>query len=148
MVLPFSLNPGDGQQLDIFDLKLTMKASSAETSGMYSLFEGIWQPGGFGPLPHIHKSEDESFYVLEGQFDFHIGDETMRAEQGTFLMVPRGTLHSFTVAGESPARLLFLHSPPIEGFFQELAKLPEAGPPDPERVRALMRNWGMEAPTP
>jgi hypothetical protein len=39
-----------------------------------------------------------------------------------------------------------MHTPPLEGFFFELQKLSSAGPVDPAEVRALMREWGMEAP--
>jgi hypothetical protein len=81
-------------------------------------------------------------------FDFHVGGGTVRGAPGTFLIVPHGTLHSFTKLIDTPARLLFLHSPPLDGFFVELARLAESGPPDPARLAALMRQWGMDVPSP
>src|SRR4051812_29491889 len=140
------LNPGEGRKLDFFDVSVLVKATSAETNGAFSLIEGVWQPGGFGPLPHIHTQQEESFYVLSGEFDFIIGEEKLRAEAGSFLVVPRGIVHSFAAAGDSPARLMFLHTPGLEGFFLELAQLPQNRPPDPVAVRALMNRWGMETP--
>jgi quercetin dioxygenase-like cupin family protein len=48
---------------------LTYKIASQRTGGAYSLFEVTTQPGA-GPPPHVQHREDESFYVLEGEFEF------------------------------------------------------------------------------
>jgi hypothetical protein len=65
---------------------------------------------------------------------------------GTFLHVPRGTLHGFAAAGKSPARLVFTHLPALDGFFLERARLAQAGPPDRQTLAALMDAWGMDVP--
>lgn len=108
------------------------------------MVEGAFEPGGFAPLPHSHRDQDECFYVLEGEFDFRVGGETVRGTPGVFVLVPRGIRHSFVNAGQSTARLLFVHSPALEAFFIELAKLSEAGPSDRTKVRNLMDRWGMD----
>ena len=144
MAEPLVLKPRAGRALENFGNTLTLKATSSQTGGVYSLIEGVFEPGGFAPLPHIHLKEEESFYVLEGQFDFRIGGATVRGDPGAFLHVPHGTLHGFVNAGDSPARLLFVHAPSLEGFFLELAKLSEAGPSNAEKLATLMRHWGME----
>lgn len=144
MTAPLIVGPRDGQPLDIFGNGFTVKATSVTTNAAYSLIEGAFEVGGFAPLPHIHREEDESFYVLEGEFDFRLGDDTVRATEGSFVLVPRGTPHSFVNAGDRPGRLLFIHSPPLEGFFVALAKLAASGPPNAESLGALMREWGME----
>jgi mannose-6-phosphate isomerase-like protein (cupin superfamily) len=143
---PFIVPRGEGVPVGAYDADLRFKARSAETNGAFSMVEGVWQPGGFAPLPHIHIEQEESFYVLEGQFNFKIGEHKLPAGPGTFLIVPRGVLHSFAAAGNAPARLLFMHSPPLEGFFFELQKLSHAGPVEPAKIRALMGKWGMQAP--
>jgi quercetin dioxygenase-like cupin family protein len=144
---PLVLNPQDGRALDIFGAALTLKATSAETGGAYSLIEGAYQPDSFVPLPHVHRDQDESFYVLEGQFDFRVGAAIIRGTVGTFLHVPAGTLHGFVNAGDSLARVLFIHSPALEGFFLELGELAAAGPPDMQTLPALIRAWGMDVVT-
>jgi mannose-6-phosphate isomerase-like protein (cupin superfamily) len=145
MSAPLVLRPSEGTKLAAFDVELTFKATGATTGGAYSIVEGIWRPGGFAPLPHIHTEQEESFYVLEGNFHFHMGDETLVADPGTFIIVPRGVLHSFSAAGDAPGKLLFMHSPPLEGFFFELQELTSAGA-EPSQIRELMGRWGMEAP--
>ncbi len=143
------LQPGEGRELHIFGATLTLKATSAVTGEAgYSLVEGVFQPGGFHPLAHIHTDRDEAFYVLGGEFEFLVGDSTVRGAAGTFLHVPRGMLHQFSNAGDTPARLLFMHSPALEGFFLELKTLADAGPPNPETLSALMRRWAMEVVVP
>ncbi len=124
--MTFILGPDDGLRLDVFGNPLTLKATSEQTGGVYSEVEGVFEPGGFAPLPHIHLGEDESFYVLDGEFDFRIGDETLCGVEGSFLHVPRGTLHGFVNACNRPARVLFMHVPPLDGFFVELANLAAA----------------------
>ena len=60
------------------DNEIVYLAEHSDTEGAYSLFEMTFQPG-MGPPPHIHTREDESWYVLDGVFDFLIGDKTQRA---------------------------------------------------------------------
>lgn len=145
----FVRQPGEGRELHIFDATLTLKATSAETGqAAYSMVEGVFQPGGFYPLAHIHTDREELFYVLEGEFDFLVADSTTQGAAGAFLHVPRGTLHQFRNAGSTPARLLFLHSPGLEGFFLELSTLAQDGRPNPETLSALMRKWAMEVVVP
>lgn len=146
MTEPLLLKPGDGRTLNVFDAKLTIKATR-ETVRSYSLLEGTFQPGGFAPLPHVHREQEETFYVVKGQFDFRLGADIVRGTEGSFLLVPRGTLHGFVNAGTSPATLIFIHSPGLEGFFLELVKLAKSGPRDPEKLRSLMEAWGMDVPS-
>jgi mannose-6-phosphate isomerase-like protein (cupin superfamily) len=148
MTEPFVLQPGEGRTLQLADTTLSVKATGDSTNGAYSLIEGVWQPGGFGPLPHRHIRFEESFYVIEGSFDFRIDDSRVRLEAGSFLHVPRGILHGFVNNGDTPARLFFVHAPPLEGFFIELAELTASGRPDPREHASLMEKWGMEVVLP
>jgi len=104
-----------------------------ETGGAYFAMEAFVPPGG-GPPPHIHRNEDETFYVAEGQCDFLLGDETITAGPGDFINVPRGAVHRFHNAGADPARLILTFTPAnIEHFFEETlepALDPAQSPPD------------------
>lgn len=70
-------------------------------------------PPGEGPDPHIHDELAESFFVIEGTFEFRIGDRTVRAEPGAFLYAPRGVVHGFRNVGTTVARLLSIVAPPV-----------------------------------
>src|SRR5918992_4954247 len=87
------IRPGEGRSLRVLGEVVTYKITSERTGGAYSLFEVATQPGG-GPPPHVQHREDESFYVLEGQFELLSGKETLRLGAGSLLYVPKGTLHS------------------------------------------------------
>jgi quercetin dioxygenase-like cupin family protein len=93
--------------------------TGAESGGAYFAMEAFVPPGG-GPPPHIHRNEDETFYVVEGQCDFLLGQETVTGGVGDFINVPRGTVHRFHNAGTTPARLILTFTPAgIERFFEE-----------------------------
>ena len=64
-----------------------------------------------GPPPHSHVTEDDAFYVLDGEMTFILGDEELVAGAGTFVLVPPGVTHTFANRGESPVRMLNIHAP-------------------------------------
>ncbi|HKR73987.1 MAG TPA: cupin domain-containing protein [Candidatus Nitrosocosmicus sp.] len=95
------------------------KATSDETGGAYTVIEVNSLPGN-GPPPHFHENEDESIYVIDGEFEILLGAKTMRAEPGAFVFVPRGTVHRFRCIGSGPGKVLIHYTPGgIEGFFRE-----------------------------
>jgi len=106
--------------------------TGAESGGAYFAMEAIVPPGG-GPPPHIHRNEDEAFYVLEGEVEFLLGDRIVTGGAGDFVNVPRGTVHRFHNAGSAQARLILTFTPAgIEKFFEETldrAKDPNQPPP-------------------
>jgi mannose-6-phosphate isomerase-like protein (cupin superfamily) len=70
----------------------------------------------FGPRfegvdPHVHDDHVDSFYVLEGEAEFLLGDETVRAGPGTFVAAPPGLLHGFRSSGDVDLRVLNVHAP-------------------------------------
>ena len=142
------LGPGEGTDRGLFGSSLVVKATGADTEGAYSLIEAILEPGGIGPLPHKHLDREESFFVLQGQIDFRVGDDVIPAIPGSFLLVPRGVVHTFTNAGETRAGLVLIHSPSFEGYFEELRSLADTGEQDAAVYAALMSKWGMEVVSP
>jgi quercetin dioxygenase-like cupin family protein len=133
---------------------LRFLARSPDTGGAYSLVESLVAPGAGAP-PNRHPSDDEAFYVLDGTFEYTIGDRTIRAEAGTFVKVPLGAVHAFTNVGSAPARMLIINSPGTahDGFFSEVGEpmpsgtreLPAAsGPPDIARLVEVGRRNGLE----
>lgn len=114
----------------------------------YSLFENVTRAGYGGPPPHRHLRQDEGFYVLEGRFSFQVDGRTIPAPAGTFVHVPRGTLHTFHTEGTGLGRLLVVVAPPgdFESFVEEAGEgvamtLPPelpAGPPPAEVLRRIL----------
>ena len=99
----------------------TIKVTGQETADLYSIVEILEPHGAQAPL-HLHRREDEAFWVLEGELTFRIGTETIKARPGSFVFGPRDVPHTYTV-DSGPARLLFLLSPPgFEGFVEAISK--------------------------
>ena len=103
--------PGEGKRsLWVLGELLTYKIPSHKTGGAYSLFEVATHPGA-GPPPHIHHREDETFYVLEGDYEFLIEGRTLRAEAGFLLYVPKNILHAHKNVGHGVGRMLVSQAP-------------------------------------
>ena len=97
---------------------LTFLATGKDTRGQFALTEQVARKGNVPPR-HIHHREDETFYVLEGEMTFSIGDESIKATPGTMVFAPRDVAHSFTIDSEQ-ARILVMNTPAgIEEFFRE-----------------------------
>ena len=149
------IRPGEGRRsLWVMGEMVTCKIPSDRTSGAYSLFE-VTTPPGDGPPPHVQHWEDESFYVLEGEYEFLDGGRAIRAGVGSLIYVPRGNLHTHKNVGEGPGRMLVSQTPggAHERYFEELAKNPAApfifeGSPDDETVSAIATRYGIEILSP
>jgi mannose-6-phosphate isomerase-like protein (cupin superfamily) len=61
--------------------------------------------------PHVHREEDDAFYILEGELTFFFGSREAAAPPGTFVLVPPGVEHGFRNDGERPVRMLNIHAP-------------------------------------
>jgi quercetin dioxygenase-like cupin family protein len=83
-----------------------------------SMFE--WTiPVGFSTGLHVHRVQEETFYVLEGECDWQVGDQRIRATPGAYLFLPPGVPHNIANGSDRPARVLMTVSPPgHERYFQ------------------------------
>jgi len=135
---------GEGKLLTARGSKMFFKATKASTNGAFSLMERTLPPGGRTPPPHIHTNCEEAFYVLDGEVEFFLGQKTLLGRKETFVLVPGGVAHTFGNAGTTPARLLVIHAPAMDAYFEELQVLWSGElPPSREDEIALMRRHGM-----
>ncbi|MGV3489888.1 MAG: cupin domain-containing protein [Devosia sp.] len=82
---------------------------------------------------HLHHSEDESFYVLEGQMTMIAGETRQLLGPGDFAFGPRGVAHGFRIEGDAPARILLITSGGDFGaFVAEMSVSPDVAPSPPE----------------
>jgi quercetin dioxygenase-like cupin family protein len=116
---PIVLRAGDGEQVG----GNRIKAARPELS----LIEFEVEPEG-GVEPHFHKGHSDSFYVLEGEAEFHVGDQVVSGTPGTYVLAPPNAVHYFRNVSEKPARLLNLHTPGgFAEYRRELEALREKG---------------------
>jgi mannose-6-phosphate isomerase-like protein (cupin superfamily) len=91
--------------------------------------------------PHVHHSDDEAWYVLEGRLRVQIGDKEMEAGAGAAVMVPRGTPHTYWNPGPEPVRYLLLMTPNIFALLQDIHAMSER---TPAALRAVFQQHDSE----
>ena len=138
---------------------ITFLALGEETGGAFTLFEEATSPGS-SAFPHLHHEEDQAFYIVEGEHEFVCDGRAFGARPGSFVYVPRGTVHFFENVGETPGRLLILSAPAggTEAFFFEVGEPATDGSSPPAsaapegmegiaRIREIVRKHGSDIDT-
>jgi mannose-6-phosphate isomerase-like protein (cupin superfamily) len=125
---------------------MLFKALAEQDAGDLSLMERTLPTGGRRPPPHRHTNCSEAYFVLDGLVSITVQDEELTVGAEGFVLVPRGTAHTFGNAGQREARLLVMHAPAMDAYFAGLHELwNRAEPPSPGEERELMARFGMEA---
>ena len=132
-------------RFDIFGDQIWIKLGHADTNGSYAIMEAVTPPQG-GPPLHRHSREDESFYVMEGDFVFEIDGEKIPASSGCTLFAPRGTAHTFQNVGKTSGRVLVVVQPAgLDVFFDEVAQAASGmAQLDLQVVVPLAQKYGLE----
>ena len=101
------------------------------------LSEYLLEPGTQPGAPHYHANHTDAFYVIDGELEFVIDGEAVRAPVGTLIVAPRGEVHAFPVAVGGPARFLNIHTPGgFERYMRTLMEMRSRGEePDAELQR-------------
>jgi mannose-6-phosphate isomerase-like protein (cupin superfamily) len=121
------------------------KALAEQDGGDLSLMERTLPPGGRRPPPHRHANCSEAYFVLDGLVSVTVEHEDLTVGTEGFVLVPRGTAHTFGNAARSEARLIVIHAPAMDAYFAALHDLwNRAEPPSHDEERALMARFGME----
>ena len=130
-----------GEQIAVRDGSLSFLATGEQTGGAYALIETANNPH-TGVRLHVHEREDETWFVLEGEFVFQVGDQTFQARQGDYVFGPRNVPHRYANQTESVARALIMVTPAgFEGFWRESARLGK----EPEAHEALGQKYGVKS---
>lgn len=126
----FDENLGGGSRNDV-------KVSGKDTNGELAIFEIHSKGKGGGPALHIHQDQDETMYILEGEYLFQVGDEKVKLKMGDSIFIPRGTPHAFVHLGEGTGKKLSVYQPAakIEEMFRQIGLLKER---TPEKMQAVM----------
>jgi mannose-6-phosphate isomerase-like protein (cupin superfamily) len=138
------LGPGEGRLLTARGSRMFFKAVGEQDDGDFSLMERTLPPGGRRPPPHRHTNCSEAYFVLDGTVVVTIDGQDLDVGPQSFVLVPRGTAHTFGNATDDEVRLLVIHAPAMDGYFARLHELwNRDSPPTPDEERALMAQFGM-----
>jgi len=116
--------PGDGNRLAKEHRLLLVKSSQPELD----VFEFLVGAEYASADAHVHLRHADCFYVLEGELDVLIGNETVRVSPGVSVVVPPGVVHAFTSVGQ--ARFVNVHAPSC-GFAEYLRRVDAGEQVDP-----------------
>jgi mannose-6-phosphate isomerase-like protein (cupin superfamily) len=141
------LQPGEGRSFPMGPDPVSVLLDGATMNGAFSIVEAQLSPGIPGPPPHIHHDGlTEIWYVLDGEIEFLIGDDTIRSAKGGLAYIPPETLHTFANVGTTPARWLGIFSPASGlDMIEELAPaFGNAGPTDMELMGRVFGKYQVE----
>jgi len=124
MFIGFSVAAGEdrfGEQIKLGNEPNDCKVSAQDTNGAMAVFEFTVKAG--GPR-HLHYGQDEWIYVIEGEFDFVVGDRKLRLSPGESIFIPRKTAHVWACVSDKPGKIINVYQPAgkMEEFFRELAR--------------------------
>lgn len=129
------------------------KVGTSQSRGRMSIVDHR-VPAGYAPPVHQHD-DDETFYILDGEFAVSCGDQSWHAGPGALVFLPRDVPHGFVVSDAGPGRTLLITAP--GGFDEVISELgtatasrslpgPEVAMPTPDRVRSVSLAHGITSP--
>ncbi|HEY7116949.1 MAG TPA: cupin domain-containing protein [Tepidisphaeraceae bacterium] len=124
---------------------------AGETNGSVAMFEFTVPVGATVPLPHSHKHYDETIYGVAGVVTFTVEGKSVDIGPGESCFVPRGAVHGFNNLRQTEAKGLAVITPALLGpeFFKEAGAVVNAGgPPDVEKLKAVMSKHGLDPAIP
>lgn len=146
-----ALHADEGEAIWFLGALMTVKASDEATGGRVAVTEAL-APRGHGSPLHVHRNEDEWFYVLEGEVTFWVDGEVVVGGPGAFVYGPRDHAHTFSVTSDVARFLVVTEPGAFSGFVRAVGEpapervLPPAptGPPDMEALGAAAARYGIE----
>ena len=148
--LGYALSEEEGEAFWLFGALATIKISADDTAGQYCLID-VEVPPGVGSPWHVHRDEDEWFYVRDGEFTLFVGDARMTLTAGGFAFGPMGVPHTF-FGGPDGGKILCGAGAKFEGLLREIAEPatehvlppPPEGPPDMELLLPIAAKWAYD----
>jgi quercetin dioxygenase-like cupin family protein len=146
---PYAFLPGEAELRWFGETSTCFLATGELTGGAFALVDERAAQGESVPL-HRHADDVESFYVLQGELSFFLGDTpALRAGAGSFVHVPAGAVHGFRVESEA-ARYLILTTARHGDFYRAIS-VPSGSdggqpeePYDFSQLEATARAYGIE----
>jgi DNA-binding transcriptional MerR regulator len=125
MFVGFRVAAGDdrfGEQIKLGGEPMDCKVSAQDTNGAMCVFEFTGRGG--GPR-HLHHDQDEWLYVINGEFEFEVGEKRFRLGAGECVFIPRKVAHVWACVSAKEGKIINAYQPAgqMEEFFREIPKL-------------------------
>jgi mannose-6-phosphate isomerase-like protein (cupin superfamily) len=93
------------QPIKPFGLDMKVLLTTDATGGATSVIMA-WHKPGEGPPAHVHFSQDETLFILEGAYEVTVDNQTATVGPGAVVFIPRTTVHRFTSVGDKTGAML------------------------------------------
>jgi len=129
----------------VFGEPVEILIASETTGGSSAVMTQASPPGG-GPPPHSHQNEDETFYVVKGDYEFLHNGGWSKLSAGDVAHAKRGSTHTFRNVGNADGKILIFISPGgFEKYLEEISVL--SMPDDMQRLLAISARYGISFST-
>ena len=143
-MIPIQVPSGGGKAVNVLGTQILLRVYGHDTNGTLAVVESHDRTGE-GPPPHIHHREDETFQVLEGEYEFMVNGTIVAAKAGTTLFAPRGIPHTYRCTSKNGGKLSVVLTPPgFEGFFEEIGAMSPEQQQEIPRILEVAARFGLE----
>ena len=134
-----SSKPHSARPLSFLDNVARIQVEGAECRNAYALVEMTAPQGDMPPL-HVHRRDDEGFYVLDGRLTLFVGEQVIELEAGECAVAPCGTPHTYRAELDGTRWLVVCSPAGFEEFVRDVA----AAERDPAVLAEISARHGIE----
>jgi quercetin dioxygenase-like cupin family protein len=135
------VKPEQALPIKPFGLDAKILLTTEATGGATSVLMACHDPGQ-GPPDHLHFSQEEVFFIIEGTYELTVGDQTSTAGPGTIVFIPRNVVHRLRNVGDTTARMLDWSLPGGQDhYFKAISDLAAGGGFTGEKVVEISKQF-------
>src|SRR6516164_7370966 len=143
---PAIVTPKQALSIKPFGLEMRVLLSTEATGGAISVIMARHKPGE-GPPDHVHFSQEEMFFIVEGTYELTIGGETSTVGPGTIVFIPRNVVHRFKNIGDATACMLDWSLPGGQDrYFKAVSELAVSSGFTGEKVMEISKKFDTNFP--
>jgi quercetin dioxygenase-like cupin family protein len=140
------VKPEQALPIKPFGLDMKVLLTTEATGGAISVIMG-WHKPGEGPPDHVHSSQEELFFIVEGTYEVTVGGQTSTAGPGTIVFIPRNVVHRFRNVGDTTACMLDWSLPGGQDhYFKAISELAAGDGFTAERAMAISKKFDTNFP--
>src|SRR5215469_16563107 len=140
------VKPEQAAPIKAFGLDVRVLLTTEASGGAISVLMADHKPGE-GPPDHVHFSQEEMFFVVEGTYELTVGDQTSTAGPGTIVFIPRSVVHRFKNVGNKMARMLDWSLPGGQDhYFKAISELAVGGGFTGEKAMEISKRFDTNFP--
>ncbi len=144
VLLPKVVQRPASNDVQVVSDRMAVLLHGEDTQGAFALLHAITNVNE-GPPLHVHHREDETFYILKGEYEFALDGKRIRVHPGDVVFGARNVPHTYRNAGAEPAEMLVHVSPAgFEVFFQAVGKATASGGMTPEELTEMAAEYGCD----